>query len=102
MTDTTSLAAGGIPVVSTGGTNNAPAAVIMTGAQARDRERRKVEMDEMSVSNGTKLKVARGILKLCQGPTQWTSAARELGAASKLDDWEGKVSTLRGTSYPPA
>jgi hypothetical protein len=69
--------------------------MIMTGAQAREKQRRAVEMDEMSVTNGTKLRIARGLFKLSQGPSQWTSAAREFGGiSSKLDDWEGKVSEM--------
>lgn len=86
------MAAGGIQVSTSGEYSSVPA-VIMTGAQAREKQRKATELDELSLRNDTKLRVARGIAKMCQGASQWASAAREFGGITgNLEDWEGTVS----------
>ncbi|KAG7528471.1 hypothetical protein FFLO_06125 [Filobasidium floriforme] len=88
ITNSTSMAAGGVQISSS---RDHPA-IIMTGAQQRENERITGEMKEMSAITDTKLRVARGIVKVGQGSSQWASAAREFGGISgKLEDWEGTV-----------
>ena len=93
------MAAGGVQVSATGEYSSNPA-VIMTGAQAREKQRRATEMDELSFRNDTKLRVARGIVKMCQGTSQWAGAAREFGGITgKLEDWEGTVSRMANATF---
>lgn len=68
----------------------------MTAAEARERGRQAVELDELAAKIGAKLAIARGLTLMNQGKASWAQAAREFAkvpstAKDGLFDWEGKV-----------
>jgi hypothetical protein len=94
-TSSGSLAAGGVKVASSSVNGVVVNGVVMTGAQARERDRRMAEIDNIGARNATKLKISKGIAFMNQGPTQWLAAAHEFtGILGKLEEWEGKVRLL--------